>query len=214
MLRGPKSPCSPGDRYGRLTLIEPKPSCATGRTWLCRCDCETELVVSQNSLRRGNTKSCGCLHRESAARIGAMHKTHGQSQTREYGIWLGMIQRCCNPNEEHYERYKGLLCAAWINSFEGFIAHVGPCPSMVHTIDRIDNERGYEPGNVRWSTKAEQARNTRRNVRLAFRGEVLSMSEWAERLQLAVGTIWNRINKCKWTVERALSTPIQGGAKR
>jgi hypothetical protein len=93
-----------------------------------------------------------------------MAKTHGMRNTAEYGVWARMITRCENPRRDKWEYYGGrgiTVSPLWRHDFAAFYAEVGPRPSVIHSIDRIDNDRGYEPGNVRWATKREQRANQR-----------------------------------------------------
>ena len=126
-----------------------------------------------------------------------------------------MIQRCHSPNDPGYPYYGacGLsVCEAWRESFDVFIQDVGPRPSSRHTIERIDNDRDYEPGNVRWATMKEQSNNKRSNVRLEYKGETLTISQWSARTGIPANTIQNRVRKRGWTVERALTTPGVSGS--
>lgn len=96
--------------------------------------------------------------------ISERNRKHGGRGMREYNAWQAMIQRCRNANHQAFKNYGGrgiLVCDRWQRSFENFIADVGPRPSASHSLDRIDNERGYEPSNCRWATKSEQSKNTR-----------------------------------------------------
>lgn len=127
----------------------------------CRCACGTERNVYACHLRRGQSSSCGC---EGARKTADRNRTHGMASTLEYGIWRSMIDRCHNPSNHAYARYGGrgiFVCDRWRDSFENFIADVGKRPTDEHSIDRIKNDRGYEPDNCRWATAIEQARNKR-----------------------------------------------------
>jgi hypothetical protein len=129
--------------------------------------------------------------------------------TPEYAAWAGMRQRCLNPNDSQYHYYGGRgikVCERWA-SFEAFFADVGPRPSPKHSIDRINNNGDYEPGNVRWATVSQQQRNTRARKRVTFRGESLLIVEWAERLGLSQHLIYRRIWIAGWSVEDALTIP-------
>jgi hypothetical protein len=139
---------------------------AIRQRWLCRCVCGTVSSVSTQALVHGGSRSCGCLRRERAAKATFRH---GYSARTEYGIWKTLRARCNNKKNVAYVRYgaRGIrVCSAWdcSDGFPAFLACVGKRPSPNHTIDRINNDGNYEPGNVRWATTQEQVRNTRRNV--------------------------------------------------
>lgn len=161
-----------GIRFGRLTAMETvgpiRPGC-TNYGWRCRCECGTIVVVAGGHLTDGGTQSCGCLVRE---RTGARFRKHGLRKHPIYHIWNGMKNRCLNPRASDYPRYGGRgirICESWLRDFTAFLADVGERPSLVHTLDRIDNNGDYEPGNVRWATPKEQ-RHNRRPGRVALHG--------------------------------------------
>jgi hypothetical protein len=119
-----------------------------------------------------------------------------------------MKERCGNPRSDDFPRYGGrgiAVCERWRESFAAFLADVGPRPSPHHTIDRIDNARGYEPGNVRWATPTEQSRNKRSNRPITFRGETLVIAAWAKRLGIARSVLRRRLEI--WSVDDALTRP-------
>ena len=154
-----------GYRRGRLTAIRRiTPKGFSGIKWLFKCDCGNEKEVAAGAVISGNTMSCGCLLREkSKERIVELSQSHGATHTTEYRSWKSMIQRCTNPNSINYKDYGGrgiTVCEDW-KSFERFIADVGLKPTDNHTIDRINNEGNYEPGNCKWSTRQEQLSNRR-----------------------------------------------------
>jgi hypothetical protein len=135
--------------------------------------------------------------------------THGMSRSSEFKIWTGIHQRCTNPNSEFYKYYGGRgisRCARW-ESFEAFYADMGPRPSPKHTIDRIDNDGNYEPGNCRWATKAVQASNTRKNVYFTINGERAHLSEWARRYNIDPDLVSQRIIRDGMDPEKALTKP-------
>lgn len=137
-----------------------------------------------------------------------LRETHGMRRTSEYQIWSGMVQRCTNPSNPSYSRYGGAgigICDEWRDSFLAFFAHVGPRPSRQHTLDRKDNLKGYEPGNVRWATALQQAQNQRTTVFLTVFGQTHCMSEWGRILGLNVAKICWRLQQ-GWSHEAALST--------
>jgi hypothetical protein len=178
--------------------------------WLCRCDCGNEHKVFTGSF--GKTHSCGC----DRSRFTTEAKTtHGLYGTPEYKTWAGMKRRCLNKNEKAYERYGGAgvtISQRWSDSFEAFIADMGQKPSPTHTIDRIDNKLGYEPGNCRWVTTAEQNRNKRNNRHITFNGATKTLTEWAREYRIHHALLAYRLNH-GWSVERALTHKHQTAAK-
>lgn len=124
----------------------------------------------------------------------------------EYTAWAGMLQRCRNPKNAAYPDYGGrgiTVCDAWRDSFEAFYADLGPRPSARHSIDRIDNDGNYEPGNCRWATAKEQNRNTRRARLLTFDGRTQLLSDWGAELGVHPEAIRGRLRR-GWSIEDAL----------
>lgn len=161
-------PPSIGTRFGRLTVIGE--SYLLRRHWKtpCRCDCGRECAPYTFSQKGVPARSCGRCSRlvteDMKAAISKANRTHGWSGTQEYNAWLAMRKRCLNPKDGAYDRYGGrgiTVAADWVNDFPAFLAHIGPKPSPDFSLDRIDNERGYEPGNVRWADRSTQSRNRR-----------------------------------------------------
>lgn len=150
------SQISTGAKFGKLTVIAERSKEHYSKV-LARCECGTEKLVYVHHLGV-NVISCGC------ARPKATPTRHGKSKTPEYRTWVRLIQRCTNPKNKGWKDYggRGITVHPTIrNSFEAFLREVGPRPSPRHSIDRIDNDRGYEPGNLRWATPEVQATNRR-----------------------------------------------------
>jgi hypothetical protein len=150
-----------GQRFGRLTVVSRAGSTNEGKAcWNCRCECGQTITAQGKDLRTGHTKSCGCWRRYIT---GEYARIHGMKNTPEYRSWSQAKGRCNSQTNESYERYGGrgiTMAYEWENSFEAFYAHIGPRPAG-HTLDRIDNEKGYQPGNVRWATPTQQSNNRR-----------------------------------------------------
>lgn len=185
------------------------------RRWKCICDCGTEKITSQNSLRRGLTRSCGCLHREDAARIGRNRYTHGETrgnrQSTEYVSWLAMRNRCYKKSDVGYKNYGGRgirVCSRWRNSFSNFLVDMGRKPSLKHSIERVDGRLGYTLKNCKWATPKEQTRNRRNTKLYKFRGKYLTASEWGFEVGLKPYLINNRV-RSGWSVDTALTTPVR-----
>lgn len=151
-----------GQQFGLWLVLERAPNKGTRTAWTCRCACGAVVAVTAVHLTQGASRSCGCV--KSKTGPGAPRYIHGQSETWLYLRWAAMVQRCTNPNSKSFVNYGGrgiTVCAEWRESFAAFAASVGQPPAPGLSIDRIDNDRGYEPGNVRWATVTEQARNRR-----------------------------------------------------
>lgn len=162
-----------GQQFGRLRFIEDAPPVSRAphrgnwRMLRLRCSCGGEIVTRLNTIRSGRVNSCGCLVGETNIANAPKITKHGEargSRTPEYHTWHGMIQRCTNPNFRHWKYYGGrgiVVCEQWRNDYSAFLLAVGRRPTPQHSIDRINNDGNYEPGNVRWATKSQQAFNRR-----------------------------------------------------
>ena len=150
-----------GRRFGRL-FVRGLAHRGDGRAfWICKCDCGKRKVIAANTLSGGHTKSCGCLWMDSIKRA---NTKHGMCGTVEYTAWALMIGRCENSKLPAWQSYGGRgikVCKRWRKSFPAFLADMGKRPSYRHTLDRINNDGDYRPGNCRWATRLAQGRNTR-----------------------------------------------------
>ena len=200
-----------GSRNGRLIVVGHVRG--RGRTRLSvACDCGTKKTVLPGNMSR--TLSCGCWRKEEAESVmwsegrGAVRRTHGRSGTREHIAWMGAKSRCSHPSNHAFRSYgaRGIrMCREWSDSFEHFLRDMGPRPAGA-TLDRIDNDGPYAPGNCRWATPKQQANNRRLNHYLSYDGKRLTLAEWAEVVGLDYATVSQRINKLGWTPARALTT--------
>lgn len=200
-----------GRQFGRLTVL--KPSEVGNTHWICKCECGVIKEARGSSLRQGNIKSCGCLSRDLCT---ARNRTHGGKGTRAYVIWQSMKQRCLNPKHENYKDYGGrgiVICERWVSSFENFLDDMGEPPAGM-SIDRFpDTDGNYEPANCRWADAFQQARNTRKALKLTYRGATKPLRDWAEQYGFEYQTLTSRI-KAGWSVEKAIETPVGKTYKR
>lgn len=160
---------------------------------LCRCVCGNTKEIYRYNVGT-HTRSCGCLHDEKTA---ALNKKHGATGTRTHNIWKRMIQRCTDSNADDYKYYGGrgiTVCERWLGAdgFANFLSDMGEAPPKL-TIDRKENSKGYEPGNCRWASRAEQMRNTRSNRRITHNGETKCLIEWSRSTGLGINVIRSRL---------------------
>ena len=155
--------------------------------WLCMCDCGNETEVLTANLKRGNTKSCGCLSRTVAS---IRNTKHGYHRTPAYKTWCSIKRRCYEVQNPSYKNYgaKGIgMYEAWINDPAAFIDHVGQPPSADHTLDRKDNTKGYVPGNLRWATPLEQGSNKSNNRIVQYQGGTYTIAQLARKIAQECG---------------------------
>lgn len=196
----------PGEKYGKLTVVElVTDGNANKRKWLCKCECGGGKITSEDNLKRGHCKSCGCLY----SKIGGKSKhgtERGESKTRLYKIWSRMVWRCERPSYKHYKYYGGrgiTVCSAWHN-FKLFKewAHENGYSELL-SLDRIDNNKGYSPNNCRWATPKQQANNRRNNVKIEYQGEERTVAEWADRFGLKYPRFYQALKR-GWTIDNYL----------
>jgi hypothetical protein len=214
---------TPGGVFHHLTAVrEATANESAGMTlreaaWLCRCECGNTRVVRVSSLRNSDTKSCGCFRKQSAR---VRHLKHGCATKRltgrhtvEYTAWMQMKGRCLNPRNHAYADYGGRgisVCERWLgdDGFANFLADMGEKPTPKHSIDRIDNGKGYSPDNCRWASRIEQANNKRNNVWLEHDGVRLTLPQWARRLGMSASTLYQRVVVKKWPPGDAITRPV------
>lgn len=194
-----------GRKFGRLTVIKRAGYYKKEIMWRCKCDCGKEVDVIGGSLKRGNTKSCGCLHNEVVNKYGFVDE-------RLYRIWADMKTRCNNPNFKHFKHYGGRgirICKSWENSFLAFsewaLEH-GYLDNL--TIDRIDVNGDYEPSNCRFITIQEQQWNKRGNIFVAYNGEQYTLKQLSELCGISIDTLHTRLCVNFWNVDEAIKTPV------
>lgn len=199
--------------FGKLKVIgvpfyETQSSGRRHRYVRCVCECGGEWSGRLSRLRRGDTVSCGCERIRKATK-------HGQHGTVEYFTWKTIRQRCTNPNHPKYKLYGGRgisLCESWTSSFDNFWRDMGPRPTPLHSVDRIDNNGNYEPANCRWADKRQQSNNTRRCIMLTFYGKTMSASEWGRISQVSPTTIHARL-RMGWSPKLAVWKVPENGSK-
>lgn len=187
-----------GQTFGEWTVLGKGDIAQNGAIyWKCRCSCGTEKLCQAGSLRNGSSVSCG----HDRAR-------HGHSFTPTGRAWYGMRQRCYNPSDKNYPSYGGrgiVVCKRWLESLENFLDDMGLAPKDL-SLDRIDVNGNYEPGNCRWATRSEQQRNRRNNPKVDYKGETVTVIELAERVGLSLRVLRYRLNN-GWDVQTAVETP-------
>ena len=217
--------------FGYLTAIE-HIGTKKDRTslWLANCKCGKQVRVSVTCLLRGDTRSCGCLHKEISAKICRTrirtkeeieaHRirftTHGMSYNRLYKIFRGIKNRCNNSKDilcykNYGERGIKMLWSSFeefsVDMSKGYMEHVKKHGERNTTIERINNNGPYSKENCRWATYKEQGRNTTKNVLISHNGTVQCITAWAEQLGIKSGTLWYRI-RAGWEIEEAFNTPV------
>lgn len=193
-----------GKKFGKLTVIKRVENICGRSAFLCRCDCGEKLIVKGFLLKKGITKSCGCLRRKVAKEnLDIAHRANQKYKLKNFSLnkkiymaWLNMKNRCCNKNSKNYKNYGGRgikVCKEWLNDFESFYewAINNGCEQGL-SIDRINNNGDYTPSNCRWSDMKTQSRNRRTNHLLTINNETHCLIEWSEKLNTSVTTLKNK----------------------
>ena len=179
------------------------------------CRCGKVFTADLADVKRKRIQSCGCYNLQ---RVQETHTRHGQSKrgqvSKEYNTYAAMLSRCYNPNNKKYVDYGGrgiLVCSKWLQSFENFYADMGSKPTPEYTIDRVDNDAGYSPENCRWATQSEQCRNRRSNRMIEYKGELKTLIDWSETVEIEWKVLDDRLRR-KWPIERAFTETVGRGS--
>ena len=193
-----------GQEFGRLRVVRRAENSKQGQSrWECKCSCGGVIVATGGNLAKGGYMSCGC------AKIKHGHARRGL-RSPEYMAWAGIVDRCESPSCLAYARYGGRgisVCERWRYSFETFLADMGRKPAPGHSIDRVDNDGDYEPGNCRWATRSQQNRNRSSVIWITANGERLTATDWSRRLEGDDTLVHHRLG-LGWTEEEAVLTPV------
>lgn len=201
-----------GRKYGKLTVIGIAGKGKDGRIlWDCLCECGNHIFAKYNALENGRVKSCGCLKAE---RIGNLNKTHGESGSRLWRVWVAMRRRCNNKNDKDYGGRGIRVCEEWDNNFSSFKewayehGYDENAAFMQCTIDRIDVNGDYCPENCRWVDIKVQVNNSRHNHCVTYKDETHNLKQWSEILGVNYRLLVDRIDVLGWPIEDAFTIPI------
>jgi hypothetical protein len=195
-----------GQKFGRLTVVSRADNTPQGQArWNCVCDCGNLHSLKSIILRRGISKSCGCLEEEARHTNNRTHGHTSSGTTPTFHSWAGMMARCTNPKHSSFHRYGGRgisVCERW-HTFQNFLDDMGVKPPKL-SLDRIDNSLSYSPENCRWATASEQARNKRNNHMITHNGVTKCLQEWSELIGITSSSLRCRLDS-GWSVYDALS---------
>lgn len=204
-----------GQKFNRWTVIRRVKSAKSNYIlWECICECGEKRALPGYTLRKGRSKSCGCLARENVKKRN--HKKHGCSNTKIYNTWRNMIDRCSNPKDHNFNNYGGRgikVCDRWlkfenfyIDMIESYMKHIEKYGEKDTSIDRMNVNGDYTLSNCRWATPKEQAANRRSNHLITYKGQTKTLAEWSEKFNMLGSTINERLRR-GWPIEKALETP-------
>ena len=196
-----------GKRFGRLVVLRETAHRDKNGTivWDCQCDCGNECTATTSNLRRGDTRSCGCLRKEFDRILPTRPIRHGKSHSPTWRSWNAMMRRCYDLGYKDYPYYGGRgieVCKRW-HQFENFYTDMGERPNGM-TLDRVNVDRQYRKSNCRWADHTTQMNNTKRNRWLTYRGETMTMAEWSRRANISYTLLRARLNMLNWPVGKAL----------
>lgn len=211
-----------GEIFGRITVLRRATKIGyIPVRWLCQCECGNLTIAEAGRMKSGKCRSCGCLAGETKSvlsqypRRRLKQKRSTEKATTEYRTWHRIRERCHNPKYPKYHLYgeRGIVvCHEWLNSYESFLAHIGRKPTPKHSIDRIDTNKGYEPGNVRWATSAQQNRN-RRNTRKVIdeTGSLVPLVDLCSQHGVASNRVWYHVKLGRDPLEVIARTKAAAG---
>lgn len=195
-----------GRKFGRLTVISRAPNKGRYTMWNCLCVCGSPAVIRASHLSTGATSSCGCI----VVQMMTARAIHSMSYTPEHSTWSKLKSRCLNKSSPDYKEYgkRGIsVCDRWLRSFQNFFDDMGPKPTPAHSIDRVNNSKGYSPENCRWATPAEQSSNRRNCIYYSIDGVDYCLAHAANYFGIKENTVRSRINT-GWTLGDALTIPV------
>lgn len=191
-----------GKKFAFITVIRSVGKCSSGDLkWLFVCDCGNEFEANGYYARSGKITTCPSC---SAERSRLASVKHGRSKSQEFEIWSGMQTRCYNSKAKAFKRYGGrgiTICNRWKESFVNFLSDMGPRPSPIHSIERIDNDGNYEQGNCYWATREEQANNKGNNRHITINGVTKTIAQWSRDTGLSYNALWYRLQAGKTGVQ-------------
>lgn len=198
-----------GEKFGELVVTSQAPTGTRGYlSWNCKCSCGKRVIVDGDRLRAGERTACG-LDGHHAKKPKSRYSR--EEWKAEYGAWVNMRQRCNSSTHPRFMDYGGrgiTVCERW-KLFDNFADDMGKRPSDDHSLDRKDANGNYEPGNCKWSTATEQARNRRRTVFVEYEGKRQKMADLIATAKVPSCTVWHRV-KWGWPIDEALNTPKGG----
>lgn len=183
-----------GQKFKRFTVLRKVVVIKGNSHYECQCECGNKIVISRHNLIYCENYACGCYFKEVA---GSWSATHRKTGSPEYVSWSSMRRRCLNSKDDAYPNYGGRgikICPRW-SDFQNFLEDMGMRPTMNHSLERINNEKGYSPSNCKWALSIEQTQNRRNTRRLTAFGKTLTLTEWERLTGIYSGTIHTRVKK-------------------